>query len=76
MPQVSLYLEEVVLDQSAGRAREQELSLSRYVNGVLKRAVASEWPAGFVASFGAVGDESFVRPDGPAFADDTARADL
>jgi len=76
MPQVSLYLDEGVLRESSARASADGLSLSRYVNGALRSAADDTWPRGFADTFGAVSDESFVRPEQPDPSRDAPRDDL
>ncbi|MDR1189081.1 MAG: hypothetical protein LBK95_16790 [Bifidobacteriaceae bacterium] len=65
MPQVSLYLEDGVLDESQARAADEGIPLSRYVNRALKAVMSETWPESFRRSLGSIHDESFVRPSQP-----------
>ena len=62
MPQVSLYLEQGLLDNARRNARFENISLSKYVSRALARKTDSGWPEGYWELFGALEDDSFVRP--------------
>jgi hypothetical protein len=62
MPQVSLYLEQEILDVARRNARIENISLSKYVSRELGKSVGSGWPKGYWKLFGALEDESFTRP--------------
>ncbi|MDR0501666.1 MAG: hypothetical protein LBG97_10605 [Coriobacteriales bacterium] len=76
MPQVSLYLENNVLGFVRRKAKENKLSVSRYVSSVLAEKCASSWPHDYFSLFGALDDDSFTRPEQPSFADDAPRQQL
>jgi hypothetical protein len=69
-------LDDDVIEASEAAARERGLSLSRYVNGELRAAGGSRWPAGFFDLFGGIDDDGFSRPDQPSFSSDGPRAQL
>ncbi|MDR0592414.1 MAG: hypothetical protein LBG60_03965 [Bifidobacteriaceae bacterium] len=76
MPQVSLYLDQGVLEAAAARAEEQGVPLSRWVSAALRRDLDSAWPAGFADLFGAVEDPSFLPPADLDWSDDAPRSEL
>ena len=76
MPQVSLYLDENTLAFARRKAKENKQSVSKYVATVLDEKSASVWPEGYFSLFGALRDESFVRPEQPSFDDDIPRQRL
>ncbi|MCL1798529.1 MAG: hypothetical protein FWG23_02135 [Eggerthellaceae bacterium] len=61
MPQVSLYLDQEVLDTAKRNARIKNLSFSKYVSAALTRTADSGWPYGYWELFGALDDDSFIR---------------
>jgi len=67
MPQVSLYLEQEILDAARHNASLEKISFSKYVSRALAKAAASEWPQGYWDLFGALNDDSFVRPNDMPF---------
>jgi hypothetical protein len=67
MPQVSLYLDQDVLDTARLNARSEGISLSKYVTHALARNADSSWPHGYWELFGALTDESFVYPEDVPF---------
>ena len=74
MPQVSLYLEQEVLDIARRNARIENISLSKYVSQTLSNNASPEWPQGYWDLFGALGDDSFTRPDDIPFDHVVSRA--
>lgn len=79
MPQVSLYVDEPTMDALRKDAAKEGVSLSRHVANRLKTggrcATPSGLPEGLLASlYGSLADDdSFVRPDQPAFELDAPR---
>jgi len=65
MPQVSLYLDEQSMTSLRTKAKRENMSLSKYVSSILADARASAWPESFWSVYGALTDESFVRPQQP-----------
>ncbi|GHT78460.1 hypothetical protein FACS1894104_1690 [Actinomycetota bacterium] len=76
MPQVSLYLEDNILGFARRKAKENKQSVSKYVSSVLAEKYSSAWPKGYFSLFGALQDDSFVRPEQPPFDDDAPRQQL
>ena len=67
MPQVSLYLEQDILDNARRSARFENISLSKYVSRTLARNSGSGWPEGYWELFGALDDDSFSRSEDTPF---------
>jgi hypothetical protein len=66
MAQVSLYIEDSVLEKARRLAKTKGFSLSRYITEVVKLHDGSEWPDGYWDLFGSLDDDSFERqPDTP-----------
>jgi hypothetical protein len=70
---VSLYLDDETYAIAQARAKEAELSLSRYVSDVLKTAAQRAWSKGLVDALGSIADVTFVEPGELSYADDAAR---
>jgi hypothetical protein len=47
MPQLNLYVNDELAERIRRAADEAELSISRYLAEVVRRAVETEWPEGF-----------------------------
>ena len=62
MPQVSLYIEQELLDAARRNARLENMSLSKYVSQALAKNSEPGWPKGYWDLFGALKDDSFNRP--------------
>lgn len=62
MPQVSLYIEQDVLDDARRNAHIEKISLSKYVSRTLSERSKTGWPEGYWNLFGALEDETFSRP--------------
>ena len=69
MLQVSLYLDQEVLDTAKHNARIERISLSRYVAKALVKNNEAGWPQGYWDLFGAMTDATFVRPDDIPFSE-------
>jgi len=74
MPQVSLYLDQDVLDVARRNARIEKTSLSRYVTCALTKVAHSGWQPGYWNLFGALSDETFVLPEDVPFEEVELRA--
>lgn len=62
MPQLSLYLDEVTMGGLRDRAKQNDVSLSKYVRSLLRQDTTSKWPEGFFDLYGSIDDDTFVRP--------------
>ncbi|GBR75168.1 antitoxin [Candidatus Termititenax aidoneus] len=62
MPQISLYIDSATLNKITRSARQDELSLSKWVGANLQRIVDETYPPGFFDLFGSVKDSSMLEP--------------
>ncbi len=64
MPQLSLYLNDVAMEQLRHDAKESGASLSRYVSQlVMEKSVRTGWPDGYWENiYGCLKDDSFQAP--------------
>jgi hypothetical protein len=76
VPQVSVYVDRRVLEESNERARQDGVSLSGFVTEALRARLDSQWPAGFGQAYGSIEDATFARPDQLDFAADAVRGQL
>jgi len=67
MPQVSLYIDQEVLNKARRNASMKNVSLSKYVTEALAKDTESDWPKGYWDLFGALDDDTFVRPADQSF---------
>jgi len=63
MPQVSLYIDDEVLDKARKSAQIKKISLSKYITQKLIEQHESGWPEGYWDLFGSITDETFVEPE-------------
>jgi hypothetical protein len=73
MPQISLYIDQETLLSIEERANKEHVSVSKWVGSNLKRLMNDEYPETYFALFGAVQDDSFVRPVELPHSSDTPR---
>ena len=59
MPQVSIYLDQDVLENAKRNAQIEKVSLSKYITGALADKAATGWPAGYWDLFGVLSDDTF-----------------
>jgi hypothetical protein len=76
MPQLSLYLDNKTLELVQKQARNESVSLSKYVSGVLKTHVSGNWPQNYWTLFGSVKDRTFVAAEELDFTGDIKRERL
>jgi hypothetical protein len=62
MPQISLYIDKHTLLKIEKAARQQRVSISKWVGNSIKTIIADDYPEGYLSLFGAVKDDSFHRP--------------
>ncbi|MCL2808287.1 MAG: toxin-antitoxin system, antitoxin component [Coriobacteriia bacterium] len=67
MPQVSLYIDQELLDAAKLNARFENISLSKYVSRALESSADVGWPTGYWELFGSLSDGSFVEPEDVPF---------
>ena len=73
MPQVSLYIDKETLSKIEQLAQKNKISISKWVGNNLKRLIKDDYPEDFFNLFGAVTDNSFVRPESLDFSNDGKR---
>ncbi|MBU4316997.1 MAG: hypothetical protein KKF30_06965 [Proteobacteria bacterium] len=74
MPQISLYIDEKTLKKIESAAKQQQVSISRWVADQIKSKIDPVYPVNFETLFGSIQDDTFVRPKTPAFENDTKRS--
>lgn len=73
MPQVSLYIDQETLVKIERLAHKNRISISKWVGNNLKRLIKDDYPEDFFNLFGAVTDNSLVRPESLDFGNDSKR---
>ena len=73
MPQVSLYIDKETLNKIEHLAQKNHTSISKWVGNNLKRLVKDDYPDDFFNLFGAITDQTFIRPESLAFCNDSER---
>ena len=76
MPQLSLYIDEDILEKIETAAKMNDISLSKYVSSILKEYFSNSYPKGYENVFGSISDDSFVRHEFTDFSLDTKREAL
>jgi hypothetical protein len=76
MPQLSLYLDDATMTIVQGRARSEQLSVSKYVADVLRNHADANWPSDFWELCGSVVDSTFEAPTRTPVATDVPRESL
>lgn len=77
MPQLSLYIDKETIKKIEYMAKNQHVSLSKWVRSVIIKALEeNDWPENYFNLFGSIKDESFTKPDSLSFEDDIEREKL
>ena len=76
MPQISLYIDEKTLKKVESAARQQHLSISKWVAEQIRSKVDPVYPADYERLFGSISDDTFVQPKIQDFTHDAKRADF
>lgn len=63
MPQISLYIDENTLEKIGEIAKNENLSISKWVGNNIKSLIKNRYPEDFFSLFGAINDDSFQRPE-------------
>jgi hypothetical protein len=61
MPQLSVELDDNMIDQIRENAKVHNISVSKFISNALDKYMSNQWPEFFEALFGSVQDESFQR---------------
>ena len=62
MPQISLYIDEKTLQKVEQSAKQQNISISKWVAEQIKAKVDPVYPAHFADLFGSIKDKTFTAP--------------
>lgn len=73
MSQISLYIDEGLLDKIEKVASVEHLSISKWVRKKIKNALNNNWPEGYFSLYGSVNDNGFVKPKDLKFKNDIKR---
>ncbi len=73
MPQISLYIDEKTLKKVESAAKQQRLSISKWVAEQIRSKVDPVYPADYDKLFGSIKDDTFTKPESPNFNHDAKR---
>ncbi|MFH1288794.1 MAG: toxin-antitoxin system, antitoxin component [bacterium] len=73
MPQISLYIDQDILDKIEKIADIEHLSISKWVNKKVKNALNNNWPDNYFNLYGSINDNKFIKPKGLLFKNDIKR---
>lgn len=73
MPQVSLYIEQELLNAARKQASNEGASLSKFVSRALFEQTSDKWPQGYWDLFGTLDDDTFVAPSEISYDKDLTR---
>ena len=76
MGQVTIYLEDEIEEKMSRAAKSEHLSKSKWIAGLIKAKVASEWPESVVQLAGAWKDLSLVEEGRASLGQDVEREAL
>lgn len=63
MPQLSLYIDQSTLKKVEKAAKNDNISISKWVCRKLSSSIQDDWPENYFDLFGSIKDESFKRPE-------------
>ena len=67
MPQVSIYLDQDVLEEAKRNSRRERVSLSKYISNALTQNNDDNWPSGYWELFGSLDDSTLDYPEDKPF---------
>lgn len=73
MPQISLYIDEKTLKKVESAAKQQRLSISKWVAEQIRSKVDTVYPADYDKLFGSITDDTFMKPESQKFNRDAKR---
>ncbi|GHU60161.1 hypothetical protein FACS189444_6730 [Spirochaetia bacterium] len=73
MPQISLYIDSDILKKLEERARQDEVSISKWVGTCIKKSIGDGYPESFLKLCGALKDVPFEIPSQGKFEDGSLR---
>jgi hypothetical protein len=62
MPQISLNIDQNILEKIKKIAKQKKTSVSDWVEDNIKKTLGSDYPNDFFELFGAINDDTFVEP--------------
>lgn len=65
MPQLTVYIDEQTLKRIESAARVEDSSISKWVKRRLEQSLNHDWPVGYSALFGSLGEADLQRPAQP-----------
>jgi hypothetical protein len=63
MAQISLEIDQTILEKIEKVAERRKISISNWVRDNIKRTLENDYPEDFFELFGSINDETFVEPD-------------
>lgn len=76
MGQLSVYIDDDTLQKVEEAAKNENLSVSKWITNRLKKSFNTSWDEQFFSLNGAIKDASFQRPDQLNFEHDSRRESL
>lgn len=76
MGQLSIYIDDETLKKVEEAAKNQNISVSKWITGRIKKSFHTGWDDEFFSLFGAIQDETFQRPEQTGFEHDSKRESL
>lgn len=76
MAQVSLYIDDNTMQRARREAAARGVSVSKFVSGLMRSHIGSEWSEAFRSTFGAISDDLFVKHPAIGFEKDAERETL
>lgn len=73
MPQLSLYIDKEVLQKITKAAKNEKVSVSKWVSAKLRIILNNSWPEGYFDLFGSIHDDTFTNPENISFKNDSRR---
>jgi hypothetical protein len=62
MPQISLDIDQIILEKIKKIANRKKTSVSDWVEDTIKKTLGNDYPNDFFELFGAINDDTFVEP--------------
>jgi hypothetical protein len=76
MPQISLYVNKSTLEKIEKMAKEENISISKWVGKKIEKSFSDEYPPGYFELFGSIKDDSFKPVKKISFKYDSKRESL
>lgn len=76
MGQLSIYIDDETLKKVEEAAKDQNISVSKWITGRIKSSFKTNWDDNFFNLFGSIKDDSFKIPEELSFDHDSKRESL